>query len=84
MGPWSIGGLSTVSSDTDWSVNATFENARYLFNTPENMTRVTTQHRRGFKKTSAVFLTRLHTEVALGLPGESIVCLYFRHRADNT
>ncbi|EJD54854.1 hypothetical protein AURDEDRAFT_51696 [Auricularia subglabra TFB-10046 SS5] len=69
MVKWTTGGLSTVTSDTDMAVVATFDLARYLFNCPENTTRASIQHRRGFRKMAAVFLTRVHTDSATGLPG---------------
>ncbi|KAH7104245.1 hypothetical protein BKA62DRAFT_693992 [Auriculariales sp. MPI-PUGE-AT-0066] len=70
MHPWNTGVISTVSSDTDLSVVANFEaGGRYVFNIPENTMRASVQYRKGFKKLSTVFLTRVHSEAMQGLPG---------------
>ncbi|KZV87031.1 hypothetical protein EXIGLDRAFT_840328 [Exidia glandulosa HHB12029] len=66
---WAVGGVSTTSSDTDMSLTAAFEGFKYHFNIPENYSRACIQHKRSNRKTRAVFLTRIHTDTAMGLPG---------------
>lgn len=69
---WAVGGVSTLTADTDLSVIATFDAGKYLFNAPEQFSRACIQHRRGFRKINAIFLTRIHSDTSAGLPGARI------------
>ena len=59
--------LSTHSTDSSPSLLVTFDNHRYLFNTPESISRVCVQNKIGMKKIGQAFLGRL--EESTGLPG---------------
>ncbi|KAI0317320.1 hypothetical protein OF83DRAFT_1083676 [Amylostereum chailletii] len=66
---WSSSTLATLSSDTEPSILITFENAKYIFNVPENTTRSVLQSRKGWRKLKGMFLTQAGTQRASGLPG---------------
>lgn len=64
---FSISVLSTHSSDSSPSLLVTFDNRRYLFNTPEAISRIALQSKVGLRKVGNVFLGSLQDSA--GLPG---------------
>lgn len=64
---YSLSVLSTASVDSRPSLLVTFDNHRYLFNTPEAISRVCVQSKIGMKKMGQVFLGELRESA--GLPG---------------
>ncbi|KAH9924164.1 uncharacterized protein B0H18DRAFT_1012649 [Fomitopsis serialis] len=65
---WSATVLTSATSDTDPSVLVTFNDAKYLFNAGESLTRAWAHGNRGWKKISAVFVTSATSQRANGLP----------------
>ncbi|GAA5944075.1 tRNase Z [Sporobolomyces koalae] len=59
--------LSTYSSDSTPSLLVTFQNQRYLFNTPEAISRIALQSKVGLRKVGNVFLGSI--DESIGLPG---------------
>lgn len=64
---YSVSVLTTHTVDTQPSLLIAFDNQRYLFNTPEAVSRVALQGKVGLRKVSNVFLGDL--EQSAGLPG---------------
>lgn len=64
---FSISVLSTHSSDSSPSLLVTFDSRRYLFNTPEAISRIALQSKVGLRKVGNVFLSSLQDSA--GLPG---------------
>ncbi|KDE03913.1 hypothetical protein MVLG_05605 [Microbotryum lychnidis-dioicae p1A1 Lamole] len=64
---YSLSMLSTSSSDSRPALLVTFESHRYLFNTPESISRVCVQNRIGLKRVGHVFAGNLSEST--GLPG---------------
>ncbi|SCV69435.1 BQ2448_2455 [Microbotryum intermedium] len=64
---YSLSMLSTSSSDSRPALLVTFESQRYLFNTPESISRVCVQNRIGLKRVGHVFAGNLSESA--GLPG---------------
>lgn len=64
---FSVSVLSTYSSDSTPSLLVTFPDQRYLFNTPEAISRVAVQSKVGLRKVGNVFLGSI--EESAGLPG---------------
>lgn len=59
--------LATKTSDSSPSLLVTFDDARYLFNAPESISRICVQNKVGMKKVGKVFLGELCE--SSGLPG---------------
>lgn len=59
--------LATSTVDSKPSLLVTFDNARYLFNSPESISRICVQSKIALRKVGAVFLGDL--EESAGLPG---------------
>ena len=66
---WSTSVYTTLSSDTEPSIVITFDSAKYIFNAGENTSRAILQSGRGWRKVTALFLTRLGTQRSSGVPG---------------
>lgn len=64
---YSVNVLTTSTADTSPSLLVVYDNQRYLFNTPEAMSRVCVQGKTGMRKISNVFLGDLVRSA--GLPG---------------
>lgn len=74
--PWTARVLSQPSLDSDPSFVITFDDAKYLFNCPENTTRTVVQRKYGFNKYRGIFLTRISSETSAGLPGEQHLVIH--------
>jgi ribonuclease Z len=68
--PWTARVLSQPSLDSDPAFLVTFDDAKYLFNCPENTTRTVIQRKYGFNKYRGIFLSRVSSETSAGLPGQ--------------
>ncbi|GAA5968545.1 hypothetical protein JCM11641_007673 [Rhodosporidiobolus odoratus] len=64
---YSVSVLTTHSVDSQPSLLVAFDNQRYLFNTPESISRIALQNKVGLRKVGHVFLGNL--EQSAGLPG---------------
>jgi ribonuclease Z len=64
---YSVSVLSTYSNDSSPSLLVTFPDQRYLFNTPEAISRIALQSKVGLRKVGNVFLGSL--DESAGLPG---------------
>ncbi|GAA6000534.1 hypothetical protein JCM5350_002403, partial [Sporobolomyces pararoseus] len=64
---YSVSVLSTHSTDSSPSLLVTFPDQRYLFNTPEAISRIALQSKLGLRKVGKVFLGSV--EESAGLPG---------------
>lgn len=62
-------GTGIDTEDTVPSVLLFFDNRRYIFNAGEGLQRFCLQHRIRFSKIDHVFLTRINSETAGGIPG---------------
>ena len=67
---WSVEAISATTSDTEPSILVTFDEAKYLFNTGENLSRAWLQSPRGWRNTRAIFLTSTSSHRVSGMPGK--------------
>ena len=72
---WSVEAITATASDTGPSILVTFDEAKYLFNASENLSRAWLQSPRGWRKTRAIFLTSISSHRVGGMPGKSCVIL---------
>ena len=72
---WSVQAITANTSDTEPSILVTFDEAKYLFNSGENLSRAWLQSPRGWRNARAIFLTSTSSHRVGGLPGKSVVVL---------
>ncbi|KZO98516.1 hypothetical protein CALVIDRAFT_469168, partial [Calocera viscosa TUFC12733] len=66
---WHLRVSQSETSDTDLRLLVDSEHARYMINCGEGTTRNANQRREKYRNLKAVFLTRVDTDTASGLPG---------------
>lgn len=70
---WSVEGITVATSDTEPSILVTFDEAKYLFNAGENLSRAWLQSPRGWRNTRTIFLTSTSSHRAGGIPGKPVL-----------
>ncbi|KAF8159401.1 hypothetical protein B0H34DRAFT_703302 [Crassisporium funariophilum] len=66
---WSTSILTTISTDTEPSIVITFDNAKYIFNVPENSNRGFLQSNRNWRRARTLFFTQANVQRTSGLGG---------------
>ncbi|KAJ3514157.1 hypothetical protein NLJ89_g2531 [Agrocybe chaxingu] len=66
---WSVNVHTTTTTDTEPSIIATFDNAKYIFGTSENTGRAFLQNNGNWKRSRALFFSQARVEKMSGLPG---------------
>ncbi|CAA7269249.1 unnamed protein product [Cyclocybe aegerita] len=66
---WSVNVHTTTTTDTEPSIIATFDNAKYIFGTSENTGRAFLQNNGNWKRSRALFFSQTRVEKMSGLPG---------------
>ncbi|PVG02635.1 Metallo-hydrolase/oxidoreductase [Serendipita vermifera] len=67
--PWMARVVSPANSDSDPAFMISFGDAKYLFNCPENTTRINIQRKYGLNKYRCIFLSQIASRTSAGLPG---------------
>ncbi|KAJ7813157.1 hypothetical protein B0H14DRAFT_3751159 [Mycena olivaceomarginata] len=66
---WTASVVTSATTDTEPSLVVSFDNAKYIFNLPENSNRAFTQKKAHRKSTRAFFLTQVGAQRAGGVAG---------------
>jgi ribonuclease Z len=73
--PWMARVVSPANLDSDPAFMISFGDAKYLFNCPENTTRINIQRKYGLNKYRCIFLSQITSKTSAGLPGTYTVKL---------
>jgi hypothetical protein len=71
---WTASVVTSATTDTEPSLVVSFDNAKYIFNLPENSNRAFTQKKAHRKSTRAFFLTQVGAQRAGGVAGADFIC----------